>query len=252
MATYEGKTDPLDHVDAFNDQMDLLQVTTLARCMCLAVTLSGTAKKWICQVEPETIVSWWQLSTMFMHQFQGARKYMTPLSRLASIKQGPNETLKAYIKHFNDELMIIHNPQKNGLMMAAISRVRPDTPFWDKLQKDECKSLAEFYRHENKIIHLETAREAIQAGKVAPAEKKNDNGKKQKNGDCHLSLDKMNKKPKALDQRVPRPPPSKFTNYTNLVSSREDVFMAMEQTGVFKWPDRLHGDSSKRNQSKYC
>ena len=24
MATYEGKTDPLDHLDAFNDQMDLL------------------------------------------------------------------------------------------------------------------------------------------------------------------------------------------------------------------------------------
>ena len=31
MATYEGKTDPLDHLDAFNDQMDLLQVTMLAR-----------------------------------------------------------------------------------------------------------------------------------------------------------------------------------------------------------------------------
>ena len=28
MATYEGKTYPQDHLDAFNDQMDLLQVTT--------------------------------------------------------------------------------------------------------------------------------------------------------------------------------------------------------------------------------
>ena len=45
MATYEGKTDPLDHLDAFNDQMDLLQVTMLARCRCFAVTLSGTARK---------------------------------------------------------------------------------------------------------------------------------------------------------------------------------------------------------------
>ena len=32
MVTYEGKTDSQDHLDAFNDQMDLLQVTTLARC----------------------------------------------------------------------------------------------------------------------------------------------------------------------------------------------------------------------------
>ena len=57
MAAYEGKTNPLDHLDAFNDQMDLLQVTTLAHCRCFAVTLSGTAKKWIRQVELETVVS---------------------------------------------------------------------------------------------------------------------------------------------------------------------------------------------------
>ena len=99
---------------------------------------------------------------------------------------------------------------------------------------------------------LEIFREAIQAGKPAPAEKNNDNGKKRKNGDCHPSLEKTNKKPKAPNQRVPRPPPSKLTNYTNLVSSREDVFMAIEKIGIFKRPDPLHGDHSKRNQNKYC
>ena len=69
MATYEGKTDPQDYLDAFNDQMDLLQVTKLARCECFVVMLSGTTKKWICQVKLETAVSWGQLSAIFMHQF---------------------------------------------------------------------------------------------------------------------------------------------------------------------------------------
>ena len=138
-----------------------------------------------------------------MLQFQRARKYATHLSRLASIKQGPNETLKAYIECFNDELMKIHNPQENGVMMATISGVRPNTPFWDKLQKDECKTLAEFYRRADKIIRLKTAREAIQAGKSAPVEKSNDSGKKRKNGDRHPYPDKANKKSKALDLRVP-------------------------------------------------
>ena len=76
-----------------------------------------------------------------MRQFQGARKYATLLSRLASIKQGSNETLKAYVKRFNEELTTIHNPQENGVLMAIISGVRPETPLWDKLQKDECKML---------------------------------------------------------------------------------------------------------------
>ena len=59
--------------------------------------------------------------------------YATPLSRLASIKQGSNETLKVYVKCFNEELATIHNPQENRVLMAAISGVRPETPFWDKL-----------------------------------------------------------------------------------------------------------------------
>ena len=130
---------------------------------------------------------------------------MTPLSRLASIKHGLNETLKAYIKRFNDELTTmlklttIHNPQENGVMMEAISRVRPDTLFWDKLQKDECKTLSEFYRCTDKIMCLETARDAIQSRKPALPEKNNDNGKKRKNGHRHPYLEKTNKKLKALD-----------------------------------------------------
>ena len=113
-------------------------------------------------------------------------------------------------------------------MMAAISRVRPDTPFWDKLQKDECKTLAEFYRHTDKIMRLETAREAVQVGNSTLVEKNNDNGKKRKNGDRHPSPDKTNKKSKTPDLKVPRPPPSKFTNYIDLVLLKDDVFMAAE------------------------
>ena len=159
---------PLDHLDAFNNKMDLLQVTMLARCRCVTVTLSGTTKKWIRQIELETITSWVQLLAMFMCLFQGAHKHATPLSHLASIKQGPNDTLKAYIKHFNDELTTIHNPQENGVIMAVISRVRLDTPFWDKLQKDECKTLAEFYKDANKIMCLETAEKPFKWGSQLP------------------------------------------------------------------------------------
>ena len=57
MATYEGKANPQDHLDSFNDQIDLLKVTTLARCRCFAITLSRTTKKWIRQIEPEIVVS---------------------------------------------------------------------------------------------------------------------------------------------------------------------------------------------------
>ena len=46
MTTYEGKIDPHDHLDAFNDQMDLLQVSSLAWCRCFVVILTAITKKW--------------------------------------------------------------------------------------------------------------------------------------------------------------------------------------------------------------
>ncbi|MCF1423294.1 hypothetical protein, partial [Mangrovimonas futianensis] len=43
---FEGEGDPRDHLDAFNDLMELHQVSDLARCRCFAVTLTGDAKMW--------------------------------------------------------------------------------------------------------------------------------------------------------------------------------------------------------------
>ena len=81
--------------------------------------------------------------------------------------------------------------------MAAISGVQPETPFWDKLQKDKHKMLHEFYKRPDKIMRPETAREVVhagksiltetpldtaQAGKSTSAEKNKEN-KKRKSGD---------------------------------------------------------------------
>ena len=99
-----------------------------------------------------------------------SEKVRTPLSCLASIKQGSNETLKVYVKRFNEELATIHNLQENGVLMAAILKVRPETPFWDKLQKDECKTLQEFYSLANKIMSLETAPEGVRAWRSTSVE----------------------------------------------------------------------------------
>ena len=125
--------------------------------------MTKAAKKWFQQIELETVASWTQLSGLFMLQFQGARKYATPLSRLASIKQESNETFKVYVRRFNEELVTIHNLQENRVLMVAISGVRPETPFWDKLWKDECKTLQEVYKRAYKIMHLEITRDAVLA-----------------------------------------------------------------------------------------
>ena len=126
--------------------------------------------------------------------------------------------------------------------------------------------LQEFYRCADKIMRLETAWETVHAGKSTPSEtphettqagkstptEKNRENKKRKSRDHRISLDANNKKGKNPDQRVLRPHMSKYNNFTDLIRSRENVFLAIEHTSVYKQPDLLRGDRSKRNQNKYC
>ena len=42
---YEGKADPQDHLDHFNDLMESHMVSDLAKCRVFAITLSNGAKK---------------------------------------------------------------------------------------------------------------------------------------------------------------------------------------------------------------
>ena len=42
---YDGKSDPQDHLDHFNDLMELHLVSELAKCRVFVVTLTGRAKK---------------------------------------------------------------------------------------------------------------------------------------------------------------------------------------------------------------
>ena len=64
--SYEGKIDPCDHLDAFNIQMDLLQVNDLAKFHYSAVTLTQVAKKWFRKLPANSIQSWAQLSNEFV------------------------------------------------------------------------------------------------------------------------------------------------------------------------------------------
>ena len=63
---YEGKSDPHDHLDHFNDLMELHLVSKLAKCRVFAVTLTGGAKKWLRSILAGLVSSWQQLSASFL------------------------------------------------------------------------------------------------------------------------------------------------------------------------------------------
>ena len=99
---YDGKSNPQDHLDHFNDLMELHLVLELAKCRVFAVTLTGGAKKWFRSIPIRLVTSWQQLSSSLFQHFQATRKTTIPLAHLGNVKQKNRETLKLYINRFND------------------------------------------------------------------------------------------------------------------------------------------------------
>ena len=84
---YEGNSDPQDHLDHFNDLMELHMVSNNAKCKAFTVTLSNGAKKWFRWMTPRSVTSWQQLSTFFLWQFQMTKQFVVQLAHLGNVKQ---------------------------------------------------------------------------------------------------------------------------------------------------------------------
>ena len=83
---YDGKSDLQDHLDHFNDLMELHLVSKLEKCIVFAVTLTGGAKKWFRSILVRLITNWQQLSTLFLQYFQATRKRSIPSTHLGNVK----------------------------------------------------------------------------------------------------------------------------------------------------------------------
>ena len=86
-----------------------------------------------------------------------ARTIKPEASSLANIKQGPFETLKAYLKRFKDEATRTKRVDDGQQLMALEARIRAGSPLWDDLQRQGCHRLDDFIRRAQEYINWEEA-----------------------------------------------------------------------------------------------
>ena len=84
--SYKGKSNPQDHLDHFNDLIELHLVSEMAKCRVFIVTLRGGAKKWLRVVLTGLISSWQELSTSFLQHFQVTKRSDVLLAHLRNVK----------------------------------------------------------------------------------------------------------------------------------------------------------------------
>ncbi|XP_057505675.1 uncharacterized protein LOC130788974 [Actinidia eriantha] len=158
LGVYEGKTDPMDHLDSYKSLM-LLQ--GVGEIVIQKTTLGNDRFIWI--------------SRLFVANFMSCRIRQKNASHLFTIHQKEIERLKDYVIRFNQAILEVENPSDKMVIMAMMEGLRP-APLFDSLSKNVLETLSALQNKVDKYISAEELAEAKRRrrGKDDPKRKEPD------------------------------------------------------------------------------
>ncbi|XP_030964169.1 uncharacterized protein LOC115985364 [Quercus lobata] len=203
------------------------------------MTLKGPSRIWFSRLTPSSINTFKELNAQFTSHFIGGHRYKRSTTCLMSIKQREDETLRAYITRFNKKVLSIDEADDKILVAAFTNGLRKGK-FLFSLYKNDPKTMTDMLYRATKYMNAE---DALLTCEEKPKKKERQEDTRQ---------DKGRKVARTGDQRDERRPTRKFTNFTPLTASIDQVLMQIKDEGALTFPGKLKGDPNKRPRDKYC
>ncbi|XP_021866532.2 uncharacterized protein [Spinacia oleracea] len=193
---FDGTSDPEEHMAAYAAQMDVQTGCGATWCRYFPTTLKGLAL--ICfnkHVPKGSIKSYSKLEKVFISPFGAGRRHQKTSVNLMAVRQGETETIRNYIKRFNEEVLKIHNLKDETKFAALLTGLQPDD-FKFELIKSGVSNLEEA---------MEKAQRNIQATDICEINWGGESGTRQKQKPNWGETPKSDKKKKnsSHDQTQP-------------------------------------------------
>ncbi|KAK3019643.1 hypothetical protein RJ639_005005 [Escallonia herrerae] len=126
---YDGTGDPGEHVNQFQTNILLLQVSDAVMCRAFPTTLRKAAHAWFKSLQPRSIYSFGQLSDLFQKHFVSSRSRRKNSASLLNIVQEKNESLACFLGRFNAATLEINNLDESVKYTAFLRGLRPTSKF---------------------------------------------------------------------------------------------------------------------------
>ena len=94
--SYDGKTNPVEHVSHYIQMMSLHTHNDALMCKVFPSSLGPTALRWFNGLKKCSIHSFFELIQEFGVWFMTCRRVLQPIDALLSMKIGARETLRSY------------------------------------------------------------------------------------------------------------------------------------------------------------
>jgi hypothetical protein len=97
---YDGTTNPSEFLQVYVTAITTAGGYTAVLATYFHVALSGPARTWLMNQAPGSICSWEELCARFVANFTSAYQQHGVEAHLHAVRQGPRETLRAFISYF--------------------------------------------------------------------------------------------------------------------------------------------------------
>ncbi|GJR10203.1 reverse transcriptase domain-containing protein [Tanacetum coccineum] len=220
LRTYDGTTDPDNHLTVFMGTMDYNNLT------------------------PGSIDGFHQLRDKFQANFLQQRRFQKTQAEILGIRQRPDESLKDYVAWFSKETL--HMADRSDVMIsgAFISGLRSGRMFKDLIAKPPT-SLEDLFTQTNNFIRAEDANNENCLKEPRRETKHHVTYKDlpRRNRDKHVSRSANR------HMESPRFPREAFTA---LIKSPSKILATSEGKSMLRPLPRMFTPASKRDRTRYC
>ncbi|GAU44770.1 hypothetical protein TSUD_138820 [Trifolium subterraneum] len=142
LPTFDGKTDPVEHLMAVGTQTAIIGAPEHLRCKLLLGTLKDAALRWYMNLPNNSIESYADFHKKFIYRFSGTKHVKVTATSLLTIRQSYNETLREYLTRFSKATITVSNPNQE-IFVAAFHKGLKAGHFNESLAQKPATSMQE-------------------------------------------------------------------------------------------------------------
>ncbi|XP_021746868.1 uncharacterized protein LOC110712722 [Chenopodium quinoa] len=151
---YDGRGDPGRFITSYEGHMMLYTNSDVVWCKVFPTTLVGAAADWFNNLENGMVDSFEKLTEMFVGQYVSNSVQQRTSGELMAVEQRSDESLRDYIRRFNNEANTIPKLQQEIAVMALMNGLN-DSEFKRYLTRKNFQTLAAAFNKAHDYIKSE-------------------------------------------------------------------------------------------------
>ena len=154
-ATFDGSSNPYDHMLHYNQAMTLNASNDHLLCKVFLASLQGPVLAWFHKLLCNLINSFNKLWTVFVSQYLCSVRHNRNISSLQTIIKQEEETIQDFTRRFGQAVQQVEVYIMDAVLWNFRRSFAPSTPFFHSLSLDPSATMEELYRRAYRYSTLE-------------------------------------------------------------------------------------------------